>query len=113
VDLPEVLEGPDAEAKVSVDGAELRASLSESLGWECEGVRVCMTHIGGCPGSYDRRAEKVVRDPALGLLHMNPGACGHNGWHIMRTLLRFTVAAGKISDAQAIELGPRGRRTML
>jgi len=113
----------------NVDGAELRACLPEDLSWECEGVRVHMTHIGGYPGHYDRRVAKelrrlrpglfvcghshilkVMRDPALALLHMNPGACGHNGWHLMRTLLRFTVEAGKISDAQAIELGPRGRR---
>jgi hypothetical protein len=55
-------------------------------------------------------ATEVMRDPALGLVHMNPGACGHNGWHIARTLLRFTVEGGKISGVQAIELGPRGRR---
>jgi len=53
---------------------------------------------------------KVMRDPALGLIHMNPGACGHNGWHLVRTMLRFTVAGGKISGVEAIELGPRGRK---
>jgi len=37
---------------------------------------------------------------------MNPGACGHNGWHHVRTLLRFTIDSGKISGVQAIELGP-------
>jgi Calcineurin-like phosphoesterase superfamily domain len=85
----------------NVDGAELRADLPEDLVWECEGLNVYMTHIGGYPGNYDRRAGKevrrlrpglficghshilkVTRDPALGLLHMNPGACGHNGWHL-------------------------------
>jgi putative phosphoesterase len=112
----------------NVDGAVLRADLPEDLVWDCEGLRVYMTHIGGYPGNYDRRARaelqrmrpglficghshilKVVRDPALGLLHMNPGACGHHGWHLVRTLLRFTVNVGRISDAEAIELGPRGR----
>jgi hypothetical protein len=33
---------------------------------------------------------------------MNPGACGHNGWHLVRTLLRFTVEGEKISGVQAI-----------
>jgi putative phosphoesterase len=112
----------------NVDGAELRADLSEDLVWDCEGINVYMTHIGGYPGNYDRRAVKeirrykpalficghshilkVIRDPALQLLHMNPGACGHNGWHIVRTMLRFTAESGKISAVQAIELGPRGR----
>jgi len=113
----------------NIDGAELRAELQRHALWECEGVQVYMTHIGGYPGNYDRRAKvqiernrpalficghshiaKVMRDPTLGLLHMNPGAAGHNGWHQMRTLLRFTVAAGAISDVQAIELGSRGRQ---
>jgi hypothetical protein len=87
-----------------------------------------MTHIGGYPGNYDRVAKtelgrlrpdlficghshilKVIRDPSLGLLHMNPGACGHHGWHLVRTILRFSVEKSKISGLQAIELGPRGR----
>jgi uncharacterized protein len=112
----------------NLDGAELRVDLPEDLAWDCEGVSVYMTHIGGCPGNYDRRAGKelrrllpglficghshilkVVRDPALGLLHMNPGACGHHGWHLVRTLLRFTVESGGISAVQAVELVPRGR----
>jgi hypothetical protein len=38
------------------------------------------------------------------------GACGHNGWHLVRTLLPFSVEAAKISCGQAIELGSRGRR---
>jgi putative phosphoesterase len=114
----------------NVDGAELRAGLPEDLVWECEGLGVYMTHIGGYPGNYDRRAGKelrrlrpglficghshilkVMRDPALGLVHMNPGACGHHGWHLVRTVLRFTVEAGRISGLEAIELGPRGRQS--
>ncbi len=115
----------------NVDGAELRAELPEDLVFDCDGLKVFMTHIGGYPGNYSRsaratlRAErpglficghshilKVMRDVALGLIHMNPGACGHNGWHSMRTMLRFTVEAGKISGVEAIELGPRGRRQL-
>ena len=41
---------------------------------------------------------------------MNPGACGHHGWHQKRTLLRFTLSSGKISGVEAVELGPRGRK---
>lgn len=112
----------------NVDGAEMRSELSRDLTWECEGMPIYMTHIGGYPGAYDRRAKgellrykprlfiaghshilKVMRDPALDLLHMNPGACGHTGWHKVRTLLRFTIDAGKMSDVAAIELGARGR----
>ena len=113
----------------NIDGAEVRSALESDLQWECEGVRVYMTHIGGNPGNYDRRAKKVLsslrpdlficghshilrieRDPSFGLLYMNPGACGHHGWHKIRTLLRFTIASGKIANVEAVELGPRGRK---
>jgi hypothetical protein len=114
----------------NVDGADIRAEVPADLDWECEGVRVYMTHIGGYPGNYDRIARqqlkerrpdlfvcghshilRIERDPALGLLYMNPGACGHSGWHQIRTLLRFTVHSGKIEGVEAIELGPRGQKT--
>jgi uncharacterized protein len=112
----------------NVDGGDVRAALSEQLVWECEGLTIFMTHIGGYPGNYDRRARRelersrpdifvcghshilrVERDPRLQLLYLNPGACGHHGWHKVRTLLRFTISEGSISAAEAIELGPRGR----
>lgn len=112
----------------NIDGAEVRAELPEQAAWDCEGLRVYMRHIGGHPGHYDPRAKqeilrrnpqlficghshivRVDRDPALGLLHMNPGACGHTGWHAMRTMLRFSLQAGNIGNVELIELGPRGR----
>jgi uncharacterized protein len=112
----------------NIDTAALLTELPPALDWECEGLHVYMTHIGGYPGRYDPKARKelkrlrpdlficghshilrVMRDPELGFLHMNPGACGHHGWHKIRTILRFTVNAGKISAVEAIELGPRGR----
>lgn len=114
----------------NIDGAGLRREIPADLHWDCEGVRVYMTHIGGYPGNYDRRVLpilstrrrpalficghshilRVMRDPALGLLHMNPGAAGHHGWHLERTLLRFTAEAGKLSQVEAVNLGPRGRQ---
>jgi hypothetical protein len=112
----------------NVDAAEVRVRVPKDLEWECDGLRVYMTHIGGYPGNYDTRVRgelqkrrpglficghshilKVMRDPALGLIHFNPGACGHTGWHAVRTVLRFTVEDGKVSGLEAIELGPRGR----
>ena len=113
----------------NIDGAEIRAEVPEDLHWESEDVRVYMTHAGGYPGNYDRAAKReiektrpdlficghshilrVMRDADLGLVHMNPGACGHNGWHTMRTMLRFSLGEGKISNVEAIELGKRGRK---
>jgi uncharacterized protein len=113
----------------NIDGKEIRSELPADLEWECGGVRVYMTHIGGYPGNYDARAKRelakrkpglfvcghshivrVMRDQALSLLHMNPGACGHQGWHEMRTLLRFTIQHGNIGGVELIELGQRGKQ---
>ena len=114
----------------NIDGAEIRAELPLEIEWECEGLPVYMIHIGGYPGGYERGIKqklakirpklfiaghshilRVMRDQQLdGMLHMNPGACGHKGWHTMRTLLRFTIEAAKVSNVEAIELGPRGHQ---
>jgi uncharacterized protein len=85
-----------------------------------------MTHIGGYPGKYNQRVRELLRsdppklficghshilkvmpDPSLGLLHINPGACGREGFHKMRTLIRFSIEEGKPKDLQVIELGKR------
>lgn len=95
--------------------------------FELEGFSVWMTHIGGAPPRYNPTVRpqllgnapdlfvcghshilKVVRDPKLSnLLYLNPGAAGKTGFHLLRTCLRFTLDAGRISDMQVIELGKR------
>ncbi len=93
----------------------------------CEGIKVFMTHIGGYPGRYSSRVYqlikqekpnlyicghshicKVVPDKANNLLHMNPGAYGHHGFHKVRTILKFRVNSGKIQQLRVVELGLRG-----
>jgi hypothetical protein len=51
---------------------------------------------------------KVQPDAGLQCLHINPGAAGRHGWHLMRTLVRFGVEGAKIIDLEVIELGKRG-----
>jgi len=113
----------------NIDGANIRAIMPLDLRFECEGVPVFMTHIGGYPGRYEPRVRKILQaeppvdglfisghshilkvmpDKTLGFLHINPGACGNEGWHKVKTLVRFTLDAGKISELQIIELGSRG-----
>lgn len=107
----------------NIDGPELRQRYPETQRFTLEGVDVMMTHIGGYPGKYAPgiRAQllqhppklficghshilKVMPDPQLGLLHMNPGACGIQGWHKVKTLLRFVLDNGNIKDLEVIEL---------
>ena len=93
----------------------------------CEQTDVWITHIGGYPNCYSVpiRAEiyanppklficghshilKVMFDKKLNLLHINPGAAGNHGFHIVKTLVRFTIDGTVIKDLEVIELGKRG-----
>jgi predicted phosphodiesterase len=54
----------------------------------------------------------VRRDKLIGrMLYVNPGAAGNHGFHRVKTLVRFTLSDGKISDLQVIEIGQRGALT--
>ena len=111
----------------NVDGHELRSQFPENQIFSCQGVKVLITHIGGYPGRYNSRVKKlideekpqlyicghshilkVMKDRKNKLLHMNPGACGIQGFHKLKTLLRFKLNKGKIENLEAIELGKRG-----
>lgn len=107
----------------NIDGGELRRMLSDVLVFECEGVKIVMTHIGGYPGHYDLRIRevlyrerpqlfvcghshilKVMFDKKLGCLHINPGAAGKYGFHKVRTAVRFVIEKGNIKDLEVLEL---------
>lgn len=111
----------------NIDGKDLRVRYPLDLRFECEGVRVWITHIGGYPKRYSQRVReqmplnppnlfitghshilKVMPDATFGLLHINPGACGNHGFHQVKTLVRFTIDKGEIKDLEVIELGKRG-----
>jgi len=111
----------------NIDGKDIRAEIPLNQEFEIDGLKVFMTHIGGYPGRYTKRVKeiltetkpdiyicghshicKVVRDKKLGTLHMNPGACGHIGFHSIRTMLKFEILEGKIENLRAVELGMRG-----
>lgn len=106
----------------NIDGGEVRQMFPEMLVFVCEGVKTLMTHIGGYPGHYDVRILealnrerpqlfvcghshilKVMYDKNLECLHINPGAAGRYGFHKVRTVVRFTISAGKIKDLEVAE----------
>lgn len=110
----------------NIDDKDMRNNVPLNELFICEGLKVFMTHIGGYPGRYTKRVYsilmkerpglyicghshilKVMPDKKIGLLHMNPGACGVIGFHKFRTLLRFEISDGKVSNLNAIELGLR------
>lgn len=91
--------------------------------FECEGMSVLMTHIGGYPGRYDFFARRlieryrpelfvcghshilrVMNDEKYKMLVLNPGAAGLQGIHLVRTALRFHIDEGKIHDLEVFNL---------
>ena len=112
----------------NIDGAAARVQFPENNCFTLEGVNFFMTHIGGPAGKYTPRVRallnqappnvficghshilKVMQVKSRSLLHLNPGAAGVQGFHQMRTMLRFEVVAGKLQNMEVIELGKRGK----
>ncbi|MCG8329384.1 MAG: metallophosphatase family protein [Chitinophagales bacterium] len=112
----------------NIDGGNFRQHFTEDLRFDCDGMDVFMTHIGGYPGRYNKRVREIIQEnpPGLficghshilkvmsdkrhGLLHINPGAAGNHGFHLMRTIIRFDIDHGVVSNLQVVELGERGK----
>ncbi|WP_185206980.1 metallophosphoesterase family protein [Chryseobacterium sp. C3] len=110
----------------NIDNAKIRSEFPEVSRFMCENVEVLMIHIGGYPGKYTPLAKqeiaekapklfisghshilKAMFDEKNNLLHLNPGACGKQGWHKMRTMMRFVIDDTEIKDLEVIELGPK------
>jgi len=111
----------------NIDGYDVRSLYPEKLVLNCENVKVYMTHIGGHPTKYaagikqdliknDARLFisghshilKIIYDNKINCLHINPGAAGNQGWHKIRTIVRFAIDGSNIKDCEVIELGNRG-----
>lgn len=111
------------------DGRDARYSFPAHQLFEREGMKVLMTHIGGSPGHYDLRARalieahkpdifvcghshilKVVHDRDYDMMYINPGAAGIQGWHPIRTALRFRIEGKEIKDMEVFNLNKDGRQ---
>jgi len=107
----------------NIDGPDVRAIYPEQLIFNCEGIKVMMRHIGGYPPKYNPATKKeieshqpqlfisghshilkVMYDEKLNCLHMNPGAAGKQGWHKVRTLIRFVIDGKEMKNCEVIEL---------
>ena len=97
-----------------------RFSVSRWMGQEV------LMKLGGYPGNYDPSIKgsilvrppklfisghshilKVKYDKTLDVLHINPGAAGIQGFHKVRTMVRFAVDGGTFKDLEVIELADR------
>ncbi|MBP8066086.1 MAG: metallophosphoesterase family protein [Flavobacterium sp.] len=110
----------------NIDDGKARLEFPLHNRFQCEGVDVWITHIGGYPGKYNQEIRSEIRqnppklficghshilkvqfDKELNLLHMNPGAAGKHGFHQVRTMLQFEIEGDKIQNLNVIELGNR------
>jgi len=107
----------------NIDGQDIRQNYPETMRFTCEQVDIWMTHIGGYPDKYSPAVKrtiytkppdlfisghshilKVIFDKKINCLHLNPGAAGKQGWHKIKTLIKFCISADKIHNLEAIEL---------
>lgn len=110
----------------NIDGQKIRSATTEDLWFECLGLTVWITHIGGYPPKYNKRTKailekrspdlficghshilKIIKDSKNDLLHINPGASGIQGFHKVKTLVRFDIENTAIKNLQVIELGSK------
>ncbi len=107
----------------NIDNHEIRMAYPLTQKFEIEKVKVFITHIGGYPGRYERNVTptlksfqprlfisghshilKIMYDKKYQLLHMNPGAAGKNGFHQVRTAVRFDIDSDEIKNPEVLEL---------
>lgn len=110
----------------NIDGQDVRAAFPLHQRFFCEGIDVWITHIWVYSRCYYPRLNdalkadfpklfiyghshvlKVMFDKSLGVLHMNPGAAGIYDFQKVRTMLRFSVEGGCVSNLEVIELDRR------
>lgn len=111
----------------NIDSIKIRKEFPLNNIFTIEEVNVIMTHIGGYPSRYTKHAKqllqkntpnlfisghshilRVMYDKKLRLLHINPGAAGKEGFHQIRTMVRFEISQKEIKNLEVIELGKRG-----
>lgn len=112
----------------NIDDKDIQALFPENLFFTCEALSVWITHIAGTPPHYKPEIRKtlksqapdifvcghshilrIVKDPALNdMIFINPGAAGNQGFHHLKTIVRFEVAGRKVGNMEVVELGRRG-----
>lgn len=105
----------------NIDDFSMHLTHTKISIFECDGLKVVMTHIGGYPKHYETSVLgvlqsvkpdifvsghshilKVMYDKDLNLLHINPGAAGRQGFQRVSTLVRFTID-GEPKDLEILD----------
>jgi putative phosphoesterase len=111
----------------NIDAGAVKHACAENIFFECEGIKILMTHIGALPPSYNPRIRellnkytpdlficghshilRVLKDSKRkNMWYINPGAAGKHGFHHVRTVMRLEILEGKLKNLEVIELGNR------
>ena len=110
----------------NIDDHNIRKVFPEKNIFICDELKVYIVHIGGYPGSYNKKIKnelidirpdifisghshilKIQNDKKNNILHLNPGAAGKIGFHSVRTMIRFEINEKKINNLEVIQLGKR------
>ena len=129
VGTPDILDELESLAPVravygNVDGRPIRHRAPEVQTFEADGVHYLMTHIGGHPGRWGRGVPALLKSeqPQVfvcghshilriervaslgGLLYLNPGAAGRQGFHQKKTLVLLETQSGSLTKADVVHL---------
>lgn len=107
----------------NIDSALIRSEFPKEQFFQREQIQVFMTHIGGYPDKYQPGIRqklvelqpklficghshilKIIFDPKLQLLHINPGAAGNSGLHQKITLIRMKILEDRMFDVEILEI---------
>tara|TARA_B100001758_G_C18351784_1_gene580301 strand:+ start:326 stop:817 length:492 start_codon:yes stop_codon:yes gene_type:complete len=106
----------------NIDNHIIRIEYPEFVFFQCEKLKILMTHIGGSAGRYTKKTIelikrynpdificghshilKVSKDKKFNLIHINPGAIGKHGFHQVRTMIMLEIERKKILNMNVIE----------
>jgi uncharacterized protein len=110
----------------NIDSKALEWKLKENEVIELEGIRFLLRHIAAKPPKYNKatrdliQKEKinalicghshqkcVIKDRENGIVFINPGAAGNQGFHKERFVMILTLDNKKITNLEQINLGKR------
>jgi len=106
----------------NIDDNKIRSMYPKIQQFQCMQMNIFITHIGGYPNNYTAdilpllkiqkpglfisghsHILKVMFDKKLNFLHINPGAAGNNGFHQVKTAVRFSINESNISSIEIWE----------
>lgn len=112
----------------NIDNHFLRRSLSEFEIFEVDELKVLLIHIAGSSKNLSFKVKSLIKThkphvlvcghshilkveylKSKSILYLNPGAAGKNGFHKIRTMIKFEIINKTIENMNIIELGKRSK----